>query len=239
MRLTVHYGNQPVNFELVRKNVKHINLTVHPDQTISVSANERVSIAEIKAFVQSKGRWIKTKLNYFQRTAPFEKLPRDYVTGETFRYLGRQYRLKVIESVSEYVRFFRGTIEMYVRDKQDLSRKKQLLEKWYEERREIVFIAVLQQMYKRVKFLNINCPTLDIRHMKLRWGSYLPQQHKILLNKDLIIAPRFCIGYAVLHELLHTKLPDHGYHFLNQLQLRMPDWQERKRILDEEVAREV
>src|SRR5690625_2449453 len=180
MRLTVHYGNQPVNFELVRKNVKHINLTVHPNQTISVSANERVSISEIKAFVQSKGRWIKTKLNYFQRTAPFEKLPRDYVTGETFRYLGRQYRLKVIESASEYVRYFRGTIEMYVRDGEDFTRRERLLEAWYDERREKVFGAALERMYQQVKFHRIECPALDIRQMKLRWGSYLPQQHKIL-----------------------------------------------------------
>lgn len=36
MRLKIHYGNQPVFFELIRKNVKHINLTVHPDQTIFV-----------------------------------------------------------------------------------------------------------------------------------------------------------------------------------------------------------
>src|SRR5690625_3960716 len=97
MRYTIHYGNEPVTFELVRKNVKHINLTVHPDQSIFVSANTDVTLDEIKAFVESKGRWILSKLNYFERTAPFKKITRDYVTGETFRYLGRQYRLNVME----------------------------------------------------------------------------------------------------------------------------------------------
>src|SRR5690625_4857963 len=136
--LTVHYGNQRINFQLIRKNVKHINLTVHPDQTISVSANEQVCIEEVKAFVESKGRWILSKLNYFERTAPFQKLPREYVTGETFRYLGRQYRLKVIEAEDEYVRFFRGTIEMYVKDLTDLTKKKHLLIDWHKELRKYI-----------------------------------------------------------------------------------------------------
>lgn len=237
--LTVHYGNQRINFQLIRKNVKHINLTVHPDQTISVSANEQVCIEEVKAFVESKGRWILSKLNYFERTAPFQKLPREYVTGETFRYLGRQYRLKVIEAEDEFVRFFRGTIEMYVKDKHDFTKKSGLLEAWYDERRTVVFQESLERMYEKMNVYDISFPTLEMRQMKRRWGSYLNHANKIILNNDLIIAPRFCIDYVVLHELLHTKFPDHDYHFFRHLQLLMPDWKERKRILDEEVAREV
>lgn len=239
MKFTVHYGKRPVTFELVRKDVKHINVTVHPDQSIFVSANEQVSVDEIKSFVESKGRWISSKLNYFKRTAPFKKIKREYVTGETFRYLGRQYRLRVMESNEEYVRYFRGTIEMYVTDGNDFSRKKQLLEAWYDERREAVFQDALKRMYGLMKVYDIPCPTIETRQMKLRWGSYLPRTQKIVLNKDLIIAPRFCIDYVILHELLHTKFPDHDYHFFRHLSLLMPNWKERKRILDEEIARKV
>lgn len=239
MDLSVYYGDQRIYFELIRKNVKHINLTVHPNQTIVVSANESVKVAEVEEFVKSKGRWIVSQLHYFEQTAPFKKIPREYVTGETFRYLGRQYRLQVKESQDEYVRFFRGTIEMYVQNQSHFSRKKQLLENWYDERRHIIFNEAKERMYSLVKVYDVTLPALEARQMKSRWGSYLPNTNKIILNKDLIIAPRFCIDYVVLHELLHTKFPDHDYHFLRHLQLLMPDWKERKRILDEEVAREV
>src|SRR5690625_7995486 len=138
MELTVLYGKQLIKFRLTRKDVKHINLAVHPNQTISVSANKKVTIDEVKAFVESKGQWILSKLNYFERTAPFKKLPREYVTGETFRYLGRQYRLKVNEAEDEYVRFFRGTIEMYVKDLTDLTKKKHLLIDWHKELRKYI-----------------------------------------------------------------------------------------------------
>lgn len=239
MKLTVLYGNQSIDFQLIRKNVKHINLTVHPNQTIFVSANKEVSTDEVKSFVESKGRWILSKLNYFQRTAPYEKTAREYVTGETFHYLGRQYRLQVIENEDEFVRYYRGTIEMYVKDQTNVERKRKLLEEWYEQRRKIVFQEALQRMYKKAKVLNVPLPTLEMRQMKRRWGSYLPKTNKIVLNKDLIIAPRFCIDYVMLHELLHTKFPQHDYHFFRHLQILMPDWKERKRILDEEVAREI
>jgi len=239
MELTVRYGQQRIHFQLVRKNVKHINLAVHPDRTISVSANEQVSVDEVKEFVEAKGQWIVAKLNYFARTAPLEKLPREFVTGETFRYLGRQYRLKVSEAKKEFVRFYRGTIEMYVQDKHDYSRKKRLLHTWYDERRNVIFHDALKRMYRKMNVFDISIPTLETRQMKRRWGSYLSQTNKIILNNDLIIAPRFCIDYVVLHELLHAKFPDHDYHFFRNLQIIMPDWKERKRILDEEVAREL
>lgn len=237
--ITVDYGQKQITFELVRKNVKHINLTVQPNQSIFVSANEQIDVEEIKSFVQSKGRWITSKLNYFQRNMPYEKIPREYVTGETFRYLGKQYRLRVIEADEEYVRFFRGTIEMFVSNVDDFGKKEQLLYDWYEVRRKKVFHDSLNRMHKLVEVYDIKLPALDTRQMSVRWGSYLPNGNKIILNKNLIIAPRFGIDYVVLHELLHFKYPDHDFKFFNHLQILMPDWKERKRILDEEVAREI
>jgi len=237
--LTVNYGEKQVTFELIRKDVKHINLTVQPDLTIFVSANENVAIEEVKAFVQSKGRWIVSKLNYFKRHAPYKKLPREYVTGETFRYLGRQYKLNVMEAEKNFVRYFRGTIEMYVQDVENFRGKQRLMEDWYEQRRKVVFHGSLNRMYEVVRVYDIDFPQLETRQMSRRWGSYLPKLNKVILNKDLIIAPRYCIDYVVLHELLHFKYPDHDFSFFNQLQLLMPDWKERKRILDEEVAREI
>lgn len=236
---TVKYGDKPITFELIRKDVKHINLTVQPDQSIFVSANKSIEVEEVKAFVQSKGRWVASKLNYFHRHAPFEQIAREYVTGETFRYLGRQYKLKVFEADKEFVRYYRGTIEMYVKNKSDFKKKEQLMEDWYEQRRDVVFQESRGRMYELVKVFDIEIPQLEIRKMHLRWGSYLPKGNKIILNKDLIIAPRHCIDYVVLHELLHYRYPDHDFNFFNQLQLLIPDWKERKRILDEEVAREL
>lgn len=239
MKYSVPYGDENITFELIRKNVKNINLTIQPDQHIFVSANKDVTLDEIKSFVENKGRWIVSKLDYFKRHHPYEKIPREYVSGETFHYLGRQYQLRVMEAEEDIVRFYRGTIEMFTTDVGNFTKKKQLLQNWYNQRCKIIFHDSLTRMYKKLRYKGIPKPDLHIRKMNVRWGSCLTQEQKIILNKNLIIAPRHCIDYVVLHELLHLQYPDHDYHFFTQLQIHMPNWKERKRILDEEVVREI
>lgn len=235
----VKYGDKSIEFDLVRKDVKNINLTVRPNGEIFVSANNSIAIKDIKRFVKSKGKWIVENLDYFKRNEPVKRIPREYMTGETFRYLGKQYKLKVFEGKEEGVRYFRGTIEMYVKDKTNYEHKKKMMDNWYGERIEVIFNESLDRMYKLVKRYNIKYPKLNSRKMTTRWGSCIIEENKIILNKDLIKAPKYCIDYVVLHELIHFKYSDHDFNFFNLLYILMPDWEKRKKILDEEVVREL
>ena len=54
-----------------------------------------------------------------------------------------------------------------------------------------------------------------------------------------VYAPKFCIDYVVLHELLHFENPKHDKKFYQSLTANMPDWQECKKLLDEVVIREI
>ncbi len=107
-KYTVNYGDKEINFELERKDVKNINLNIRPDMSIYVSASEDVPLNIIKSFVKGKGPWINKNLNYFKEFQPDEKTEIEYVSGESFKYLGRQYRLRVRESDEEEVKYFRG-----------------------------------------------------------------------------------------------------------------------------------
>ena len=75
--------------------------------------------------------------------------------------------------------------------------------------------------------------------MKTRWGSCITSKGIIILNKDLIKAPKYCIKYVILHELIHMIYNKHSKEFYDFLYIFMPDWEERKRILDEEIALEL
>jgi hypothetical protein len=70
--------------------------------------------------------------------------------------------------------------------------------------------------------------------MKSRWGSCLPSNNKVIFNLSLIKTPICCIEYVVLHELAHFKHQNHSKNFYNFITIFMPDWKERKKILDEE-----
>lgn len=70
-----------------------------------------------------------------------------------------------------------------------------------------------------------------IRAMKRRWGS-CTKAGRIVLNPDLVCAPRRCIDYVIIHELCHLHVMRHDDRFFRMLVGFLPDWRERKLRLD-------
>ncbi|UYZ14760.1 M48 family metallopeptidase [Brevibacillus sp. WF146] len=235
----VEFGGKVIPFVLVRKPVKHVNLHIKPDMTVMVSANEKVPLDFILGFVKQKAAWILKNIQFFEDVQPEVQSEKEYVSGESFKYLGKQYRLRVEESESEGVKYYRGFIYLYVKDELDFKRKEKLFGEWLRNRAETVFNESLDKMYALVQKYNVRKPKLIIRTMKARWGSCLSDAHAILLNFELIKAPKYCIDYVVLHELIHFLYKNHDYQFYSFLSALMPDWKQRKAILDEEIVREL
>lgn len=236
----VDYGGKPIQFELHRKNVKNINLNVKPDMTIVVSANEEVPLDYILGFVRNKAPWIVKNMNYFKDVQPEHTLKKEYVSGETFKYLGKQYRLKVEEvNKEEGVKYYQGFIHLYVKDKNNLGRKEKLINEWFRNRAKLNFKESLERVFGVIEKYEVVKPEIHIRTMKARWGSCIKEKNIILLNLELIKAPKFCIDYVILHEMTHFIYENHHSDFYNFMTSLMPDWKERKEILDEEVVREL
>lgn len=231
------FNEKIIEFEIIRKDVKNINLNVKPNMSIVVSANNKVPIDYIKKFVKKNSVWILKKIEYFKEAQPDKKFKREYTNGESYKYLGKQYRLKVIEAKNEYVKYYRGYINIYVSDKNNLTKKEKLLNLWFKQRTEFIFNESLNKIYDLVKKYNIEKPRISIRLMKARWGSCLKEKKIILLNLDLIKSPRYCIEYVLLHELIHFKYLNHDQDFYNLITVLMPDWKKRKEILDLEVVK--
>lgn len=234
------YSNKVIDFVVKRKKVKNVNLNIKPDMTIEVTAHERVPIEFISDFVKSKGSWILKNVGDFKEVQPIRQSEREYVSGETFKYLGKQYRLRVQQTTEEdMVKYFRGFIYLFVKDTDNLSRKAKLLDEWYREKAKKIFNESLEKMYPLMQKYDVEKPNIEIRLMKARWGSALTEKNTILLNSELIKAPKYCIDYVVLHELIHFKYNDHSDKFYQLLYSLMPDWEKRKAILDEEIVKDL
>ena len=180
--------------------------------------------------MQKRAQWIAKKRAFF---ASFKTLQKEYVSGEDFKYLGRSYRLKVVQSKEERVKLQRGYLELFVKDKSDLRRKENLIYEWYYEKATLYFFNILQEFNKTVKQ---DIKSVKIRQMKTRWGSCNQHKSYINLNIELIKKPKECIEYVVFHELAHLLYPDHSKKFYDYLSLYMPDWQKRKEILERAVS---
>jgi zinc metalloprotease len=212
--------------KIIKKDVKNITLKVRPNGEAILTAPNSASDEHIKFIMQKRVQWIAQKRAFF---ASFKMPQKEYVSGEDFRYLGRSYRLKVVQSKEERVKLQRDYLELFVKDKSDLKRRENLIYEWCHEKAMIYFFNILQKFNKIVKQ---DIKSVKIRQMKTRWGSCNPYKSYINLNIELIKKPKSCIEYVVFHELVHLLYPDHSKKFYDYLTLYMPDWQKRKEILE-------
>lgn len=94
-------------------------------------------------------------------------------------------------------------------------------------------MKIFDDQYKKVleKFSYDFEPSLVIRKMNKRWGSFLKGK-KIFLNPLLIQAPKECIDYVITHELCHMKYKNHDKRFYELLKSKIKNWEEVKEKLE-------
>ena len=91
-----------------------------------------------------------------------------------------------------------------------------------------LFTEILDEFYPAFIPYGVKKPKLRIRTMKSCWGSCLVNKGIITLNRKLLMQPRECIEYVVVHELCHFIHPNHSKEFYKFMEQFMPDWKERK-----------
>jgi len=229
-RYSVVYGRKTIDFSLFNCDRKTIEIAVHPDSTVIVRAPVQSDIAIIEKKILKRARWIIRQLNYFKQFNP--KTPeRCYVNGETHLYLGKQYRLKLIEGRDNSVKLSRGFFHITCRNQPTPDTARKLLNQWYLERAQLQFAESMDRCWEKSYALGIGKPKLFIKRMQKRWGS-LSDKGAVTLNTDLIRAPKECIDYVVTHELCHLKYHDHSSEFYKLLDSVMPGWEKIKHKLE-------
>lgn len=232
-RHEVGFGNRSIEFRLKRTARRTLAITVKPDTSVVVSAPRGVGMDAVRARVRRRAMWIRRQQEYFSRFLP--KLPpRRYVSGETHRYLGRQYRLKVVEGPGEAAKLRGKFIEVETAQKRDSGQVRRLVEAWYVPHARLRFARSLGECLARFHG-RLGAPQLRLRRMPKRWGSWTPRG-VVYLNPELVMAPASCIDYVVTHELCHLAHAGHGQAFYALLRRVMPDWEERKDRLERAAA---
>ena len=216
-----------MNIRIVKKDVKHITLKVKPSGEVILTAPRDSNERDIEYVLKKRADWLDKKIAFFD--AHRDVRVKEYVSGENFRYLGRNYRLKVMESKEEGVKLQRGYLQVFVKSRDNLEHKKRLLKQWYMQKAQNHFHKAVEKYQPLVqKEIDRIC----IREMKTRWGSCNPSKGYINLNLKLIEKPTECIEYVVFHELAHLVHADHSHRFYDYLDLYMPDWGQRKDRLE-------
>lgn len=221
----IAFGRETIRYEVIYLPTRRtLGIEVHPDQRVVVKAPTGCSEDLIAARVRKRASWISRQIADFARYKP-RTPPRSYLSGETYLYLGRQYRLKVGLGDTASVRMSRGQLLVTLPGQASPERVKQLLQRWYLDHARQIYGEIIDTCLTRFK--GHTRPLLIVRSMQSRWGS-LSAAGSITLNLRLIGAPRVCIEYVVMHELCHLQFRDHDVKFYRLLARLMPDWEKRK-----------
>jgi len=227
----IQFGSKQIDFHLEYSDRKSLGITVTSDLSVLVKAPADTQIDKIKEKLRKKAPWILKQQSFFLSFHP--KTPeRKFIGGETHLYLGRQYRLKIIQSKIESVKLKGKFIEVALSDK---SRAKQLATEWYLQKARSKFHAIAQPIIDKFKKYKVEPTSIVLREMPTRWGSCTPKG-KIILNPELIKAPKGCIEYVIIHELCHLVHHDHTQKFIELQTKEMQDWEKWKNKLEHLLA---
>lgn len=221
------YGQTFLNVKVQYSERKTLAISVYPDCSVLVSSPKFVSKEVILGKLNKRAQWIKKQLNFFKQFLP--RTPeRKYIGGESHLYLGRHYRLKIIDSDTENVKVDDEFILISLKNYSSLKTK-HLLNEWYETNARVIFEKRLKYCLK--KFPNYKKPKLVIRKLKKSWGN-MRGKNILTLNKNLIKAPVECIDYVIIHELCHVQFPNHSSEFWSLLNKKIPIWKKLKHKLE-------
>jgi predicted metal-dependent hydrolase len=221
----------PVEYLLIRKRIKNINLRISEREEITVSAPVSMPIDSITDFVEDKAEWIIRNLAVVERYNQ-NKPDVDVYSGKKAYFLGNEYEIRVfkknIKSISvngDYIDIF----SPYKEKSGDIKRQYLL---WLKKQAEIMFEGLVKNAYVMMKNEGINMPDFVVKNMKTRWGSCNMRDCRITLNLQLIKADKECIMQVICHEFTHLCIPNHSHKFYILLEKYIPQWKSIKKRLD-------
>ncbi len=229
----INYGSKSIEFTITFNARKSLGIKVTPDSIVNVIAPFGTSEIDIKEKVKTKAKWILKQQAFFNIYKPSTP-KRKFVNGETHLYLGRQYKLKVIKATIDGVKLYRGEIVVTAKEINALYVEK-ILNQWYKEKATFHFEETLSIAVLHFKKYKIAAPVLQVRQMQKRWGSCTPSG-KIILNTELIKAPKGSIEYVIIHELCHLVHHKHNKDFYALQNKQYPNWEKWKEKLEQALS---
>ena len=230
MDLNLTYGSRTIQVHVAFGRRKRLTISVHPDCSVTAKAPLDTPTEKIENRLKRRSEWIAKQLAFFENHHPTLP-PRQYISGETHYYLGRQYRLRIRTGETARVRLIGGFFEVDISDATNIRRIADLMKKWYSCHAKELMLKRIAMFWSTFQRMGAKEPRVVFRRTAKRWGSCNNGQ-RILLNTDLIKTPLHCIDYVIVHELCHLLCPRHDPQFYRLLKRVMPDRESRKDRLE-------
>ena len=223
-------GEREIGYELIRKKVKNINLRIHSDGRITVSASIKVPETVIDQFIISKSSFIFNALDRFGERRPQSV---NYADGEVIPFFGEKLTIRRLKGDKRQVELREGELWIFLRDGDDDSAVQGVIEEFMRSELEARLRTIVPTLYGRFKSEPcVELSGVKIRKMRSRWGSCNCRGGVVTINLHLAEHSVSCLEFVVMHELCHLFHPDHSKDFYALLSSVMPDWKARREALN-------
>jgi predicted metal-dependent hydrolase len=225
-RSEVRFGLTAIPY-VVRRSQRRgtVSIAIDPSMGVLLTAPQATPIARLDRVVHDKARWIVERL----RRGPVGAVrtpPREFVNGETFLYLGRQHRLKIVVGAATRVALTGGRLVVAAPVGSAAAVRKAVVA-WY---RHHAAERLPERAAIWAKKMGVPVPLVLIRDQRRRWGSCDPKGN-LRFNWRIIQAPMRLVDYVVAHELVHLANRKHTAGFWAALGRVMPDYETRRERL--------
>ncbi len=228
-RSQVRFGTKTIGYSIRRSSKRStVSIAIDPIVGVLVTAPSPASVKKLDDIVHAKASWIAQRLKR-QSELPPAPSAKEFVSGETFLYLGRQHRLRLDlnaepRPVCLEDGWLRVTLPRHLGDQHRASVVRAALIDWYTAQ-------ARRRLPKRVGEwagkLGLESPETLLTEPRKRWGS-TSASGVVRINWRIIQAPLYLVDYVVVHELVHLRHPNHTREFWASLGRMMPDYEQRK-----------
>jgi len=205
--------------KIIRTRRKTIALQVTDEATLVVRAPFNADDETIKRVIYKHRKWIEQKRKEVKARDP-KFSPKEFVNGEGFLYLGKYYRLRIVNEQEVPLKFEGG----FSLSREVLPQAREVFIEWYKK-------MAYEKISERVKWHaergGFKYNRINITNTQKRWGS-CSSKGNLNFSWRLIMAPLPVVDYVVIHELVHLQERNHTKAFWNKVKILMPDYERQK-----------
>ncbi len=223
-----------IEFKLIRRKRKTMEIRIQPPGLVEVIAPDRLSKNQVLDFVASKGQWIQKKLAQMA-LAQDQIIERKYETGEYLLLQGKEVPFILqVDPERKTIKVSHSqdgiTVTSPVHDKEAIG---SVLEKWY-------ITAGQQIVEERIahyqRFFPMAPSKVQVKNQKRRWGT-CTSGRALYFNWRIVMAPVEIIDYLVVHEMCHMLEMNHSPRYWSLVEQVLPDYKKRRKWLKENGMR--
>ncbi|MEM9491797.1 MAG: SprT family zinc-dependent metalloprotease [Myxococcota bacterium] len=228
----VTYGTTEIPYRIRRSDRRTtVAVTVAPGEGVVLMAPTDTAVTRLDRVVRQKAPWIVDRLRHVGQVETVVGA-REFVSGESYAYLGRTYRLKVMTNAApDAAKLDRGWLRVPV--ERDLTgnalrdRVCASLESWYMARARA---RIPPRVAHWTAASGLDAASVMVKRQAKRWAS-CDASGNLRFNWQIIQAPMRLVDYVIVHELAHTRHIDHTKAFWALVGTIMPDYEQRRAAL--------